>query len=38
LFLSKRQRLGIGNLDGTQPLHKIYGLITYLTSVSSVIC
>jgi hypothetical protein len=31
LFLSKGQGLEIGNWDGMQPLHKIYGLITYLT-------
>ncbi len=30
LFFSKGQGLEIGNQDGMQPLHKIYGLITYL--------
>jgi hypothetical protein len=31
LFFLKRQGLEIGNWDGMQLLHKIYGLITYLT-------
>jgi hypothetical protein len=30
LFLSKGQGLEIGNWNDMQPLHKIYGLITYL--------
>jgi hypothetical protein len=31
LLLSKGQGLEIGNWNGMQPLHKMYGLITYLT-------
>jgi hypothetical protein len=37
LFLSKGQGLEIGNWGGMQPLHKIYGLITYLTQVQYIL-
>jgi hypothetical protein len=33
LFLSKGHRFEIGNWNGMQPLHKMYGLITYFKSI-----